>query len=61
MFRKLDVFPSSGEVRETTYTFRSLVQIIEVSFFKGTQHCLLSHTPKMETFSVSETLCFLAI
>jgi hypothetical protein len=63
-FRKLGLFPSSGEGRETLVLLGPLERanpcpdtVIEVSPFEGTQQSPSPHL-KTETDPVSETFCF---
>jgi hypothetical protein len=67
MFRKLGLFPSSGEGKETPALLGPLERanlspdtVIEVSPFLGTQQSPSPHL-KTETDPVSETFCLIVI
>jgi hypothetical protein len=62
-FRKLDLFPSSGERRETAILLGPLGPVIEVSFSLTDSTEWVSPCPylKTETDPVSEKLYFLVI
>jgi hypothetical protein len=59
MLRKLDLFPSSGEVKETP-TQMGPLELTLITLHKQSKRFSFSHLTR-ETHPFSETLCFLVI